>query len=78
MTITQNGQIALDEYKKNNYDLVLMDINMPIMDGLTALKHIREYELTTNTYTPVVALTANTLKGDKRKIYSKWNGLLFE
>ena len=40
---------------------------MPIMDGLTALKHIREYELTTNTYTPVVALTANTLKGDKEK-----------
>ncbi len=67
VTITQNGQIALDEYKKNNYDLVLMDINMPIMDGLTALKHIREYELTTNTYTPVVALTANTLKGDKEK-----------
>jgi signal transduction histidine kinase/CheY-like chemotaxis protein len=67
VTITQNGQIAVDEYKKNNYDLVLMDINMPIMDGLTALKHIREYELTTNTYTPVVALTANTLKGDKEK-----------
>jgi signal transduction histidine kinase/CheY-like chemotaxis protein len=67
VTITQNGQIALDEYKKNNYDLVLMDINMPIMDGLTALKYIREYELTTNTYTPVVALTANTLKGDKEK-----------
>lgn len=67
VTIAQNGQEAVNTYKENSYDLVLMDINMPVMDGLTALKHIREYEQTTNQYTPVVALTANTLKGDKEK-----------
>lgn len=67
VTIAQNGQEAVNTYKENIYDLVLMDINMPVMDGLTALKHIREYEQTTNQYTPVVALTANTLKGDKEK-----------
>ena len=40
---------------------------MPIMDGITALKHIREYELQTHKYTPIVALTANSLKGDKEE-----------
>ena len=65
--LAENGQVAVDRYKEKTFDLVLMDINMPIMDGLTALKHIREYELTVNQYTPVVALTANTLKGDKER-----------
>ena len=67
VTIVSNGQIAVDKYKDNNYDLVLMDINMPIMDGLTALKNIRIIEKDTNKYTPIVALTANTIKGDKEK-----------
>ena len=67
VTVVQNGKEAVDKYKENNYDLVLMDINMPIMDGITALKHIREYELQTHKYTPIVALTANSLKGDKEE-----------
>lgn len=67
VTIVENGELAIEEYKKNEYDLVFLDINMPIMDGLTALAYIREYEKENNKYTPMIALTANTIKGDKEK-----------
>ncbi len=66
--IANNGKEALTLYQQNPYDLVLMDINMPIMDGLTALKEIRDYESKLNkSQTPIVALTANTIKGDKER-----------
>ena len=38
VTVVQNGKEAVDKYKENNYDLVLMDINMPIMDGYNCIK----------------------------------------
>lgn len=66
--IKPNGLEAFEEYKKNNYDLILMDINMPVMDGIDAFKNIREYESKNSLcQKPVVALTANAIKGDKEK-----------
>lgn len=65
VTIVDNGELALKEYQKNRYDVVLMDINMPVMDGLTSLKLIRNYEQISNIYTPIIALTANAIEGDK-------------
>lgn len=58
-----NGQIAVEKYQQNHFDLVLMDMQMPVMDGLTATKQIREYEREKG-LKPVnlVALTANALK----------------
>lgn len=53
-TIVQNGQEALDEVKKNEYDLVLMDINMPVMNGNDATIAIRKF----NNRLPIIALTA--------------------
>lgn len=53
-TIVQNGQEALDEVKSNQYDLVLMDINMPVMSGNEATTAIRKF----NNTLPIVALTA--------------------
>jgi len=56
----ENGQLALDMLEENNYDAVLMDIQMPVMDGLTAAKRIREnpYKATL----PIIAMTAHALK----------------
>ena len=47
--------------------MIFLDINMPVMDGLTALKHIRDYEIKTQKHTPIIALTANAINGDKEK-----------
>ena len=65
--IAENGEIAVEMFKNNNYDIVFMDIQMPIMDGLEATKKIRSFELAEGktSKTPIIAMTANTLKGDK-------------
>ncbi len=63
----ENGQIAIDMYKQKHFDLVLMDIQMPIMDGYTATKHIKEIQKQKNMFVPIIALTAHAMKGDKEK-----------
>jgi CheY-like chemotaxis protein/signal transduction histidine kinase len=63
--IANNGKEALDKFGTTKYDIILMDIKMPVMDGITATKKIREIEQTTNSHTPVIAITANALAGDK-------------
>lgn len=66
--IVSNGQEVITEFKRDKYNLILMDINMPIIDGVSAFKKIREYEKENNLVnTPIVALTANVIKGDKEK-----------
>ncbi|MBP9490397.1 MAG: response regulator [Aliarcobacter sp.] len=69
VTIVSNGLEVVESYKKDKYDLILMDINMPIMDGLTATKEI---SLIKNEYydIPIIALTANSIAGDKEKYLS--------
>ncbi len=58
-----NGQEAVDKYKTNKYELIFMDLQMPIMDGLTATKIIREND----TKIPIIALTANAMIEDIQK-----------
>lgn len=60
-----NGAEAIEKLKESNFDLVLMDIQMPIMDGLTAARKIRE-ELK-NKELPVLAMTAHAMKGEREK-----------
>ena len=67
VVIVENGQLAVDKYKEEEFDLVFLDINMPVMDGLGALKHIRAYESEVGKRTPLVALTANSIIGDSDK-----------
>ena len=63
--IANNGKEALDKFGTSKYDLILMDIQMPVMDGIIATKKIREIESSTNQRTPIIAITANALAGDK-------------
>lgn len=66
--IVNNGLDAVKLYKANNYDLILMDEQMPKMDGTKAVEKIREFEETNELkHTPISALTANVLKGAKEK-----------
>jgi CheY-like chemotaxis protein len=62
-----NGKEALDKFGTTNYDLVLMDIKMPVMSGLIAAEEIRALESTTNSHVPIIAITANAMIGDKEK-----------
>ena len=61
------GEEALKALEKEKFDLVLMDIQMPKMDGLTATRKIREKEKKTKKHLPIIAMTAHALKGDKEK-----------
>lgn len=63
VTIAQNGQEAVDAYRAQSFDLVLMDIQMPAMDGFEATAVIRGIESERGTYTPIVAMTAHALDG---------------
>jgi len=63
--VANDGKEALDKFGTTKYDLILMDIQMPIMDGYITTKKIREIEASTNTYTPIIAITASALVGDK-------------
>lgn len=60
-----NGNIALDKLAAQNYDLLLLDMQMPVMDGLETIKHIRADEKRKDLY--VIALTAHAIKGDEEK-----------
>ena len=59
-TVVPNGLHAVEAVAENEFDLVLMDVQMPEMDGLTATRTIREAEATTGRHTPIVAVTANS------------------
>lgn len=68
VTVAENGQIAIDMLKAKPYDLVLMDVEMPVMDGLTATRKIREGEAGEKYKDiPIVAMTAHILPEFKQK-----------
>ncbi len=63
--VALNGKQALEMFGLKKYDLILMDIMMPVMDGITATKKIREIESTGDSHVPIIAVTANALAGDR-------------
>lgn len=67
--LAENGMEAVEKFKTKNYDLVLMDIQMPLLDGYHAAKKIRE-ELKSNV--PIIAMTANIM-ANERKMYELWH-----
>jgi CheY-like chemotaxis protein len=65
--VAANGRVALDILEKGVYDLVLMDLQMPEMDGFEATAVIREKEKHSGTHQSVIALTAHAMKGDRER-----------
>jgi CheY-like chemotaxis protein len=64
-TLAQNGALAVEEARKDSFDLILLDIQMPVMDGLEAARLIRTG--TTGVAPYIVALTANAFKEDREE-----------
>ena len=73
VTIAQNGQEAVDQFMAHSFDLILMDGQMPVMDGLEATQTIRKLENESAGPIPhiqIIALTANAMKGDRERFIS--------
>ncbi len=67
MTLVDTGRRAMDALADHSYDLVLMDVQMPEMDGLTATAQIREKEKENGVHVPIIAMTAHAMKGDRER-----------
>jgi signal transduction histidine kinase/FixJ family two-component response regulator len=67
VTVAANGREALASWEDGSFELVLMDIQMPVMDGFECVAAIRLGDQRRNTHTPVVALTAHAMKGDEER-----------
>jgi two-component system, sensor histidine kinase and response regulator len=67
VTVANNGQEAIIHLQKSPFDLVLMDVQMPVVDGLAATRMIRKQEEETGMHQSIVALTAHAIKGDQER-----------
>jgi len=67
VVVAGDGREALEALERGNFDLVFMDVQMPVMDGLEATAAIRKKEGASGIHLPVVALTAHAMKGDREK-----------
>ncbi|MCA9135644.1 MAG: response regulator, partial [Planctomycetales bacterium] len=67
VTVANNGAEAVEAIENAAFDVILMDVQMPIMDGFAATKAIREKEKDTGKHIPIIAMTAHAMKGDREK-----------
>jgi CheY-like chemotaxis protein len=67
VTVAGTGREALAHVLAQRFDVILMDVQMPDMDGLETAAQIRRIEKETDTRTPILALTAHTMKGDRER-----------
>ncbi|PQO38779.1 histidine kinase [Blastopirellula marina] len=67
VTSVENGQLAVDAYQNGSFDLILMDVQMPVLDGFAATEEIRRLEAGMSHKIPIIALTAHAMKGDRER-----------
>lgn len=67
VTLAANGREAVELFKRGGFDLMLMDIQMPVMSGVEATREIREHERATGGHIPIIAMTAHAMAGDAKK-----------
>jgi PAS domain S-box-containing protein len=65
--VVNNGLEAIEAFKSPEYDLVLMDVQMPKMNGMEATKRIRKIETATSSHIPIIAMTAHAMKDDRKR-----------
>ncbi|MFW6131210.1 MAG: response regulator [Candidatus Aminicenantaceae bacterium] len=65
--VAGNGYEVLSALEKNSFDIILMDVQMPEMDGFEATASIRKKEKKSKTHTPIIAMTAHAMKGDRKR-----------
>jgi CheY-like chemotaxis protein len=66
-TLAENGERAVAAWEESEYDAVIMDVQMPVMDGCEASRMIREKELQRGGHTPIIAITAYAMASDREK-----------
>jgi TMAO reductase system sensor TorS len=69
--IVSNGQEAVETFERNSYDLILMDFQMPVMDGIEATRRIRVLDREKGMHTKIIALTARVMEGDREQCLEK-------
>ena len=70
VSIAENGLLAVQAFERGRFDLILMDVQMPEMDGLEATRTIREREEGTASRVPIIAMTAQTMTGDRENCFA--------
>ncbi len=80
VTIANNGLEGVEFYRTQQFDIILMDLMMPVMDGFEASREIRkiEYSEKERKFTPIIAFTANTLNNDFQKCFENGMNYLME
>ena len=67
VTVAENGKEAIERWQAGSFDVILMDVQMPVLDGFEATQRIRELERDVSQHTPIVAMTARAIKGDRER-----------
>jgi CheY-like chemotaxis protein len=67
VVVADDGAKALKAYSENTFDLILMDVQMPVMDGMETTAAIRETEQNTGRHIPIIAMTAHAMAGDRQR-----------
>lgn len=77
VVVAENGEAAVRCWEDQPFDIILMDVQMPVMDGLKATTVIRRREASSGKRTPIIAMTAAAMKGDKERLPGSGHGRLY-
>jgi len=68
LTIAENGLLGVEAFKAGGFDIIFMDVSMPVMDGITATQEIRDYEAAEGMHrTPIICLSAHVMQSDRER-----------